>query len=150
MGATGRRHSPKVDDLDAPIAQRKLRDDAAIVDFFTEISFAAMIASLASRWRRKRITKSFRMVEAATRFFAFGQEELTVPGGRKAGRAVRGLAISTHQNRLKTISPSGLEVFQNQQRNKHLKSKQVVPTNCIGRHLRVACAGMFLCCLSPS
>src|SRR5258708_5929374 len=27
--------------------------------FFTEISFAAMIASLASRWRRKRITKSF-------------------------------------------------------------------------------------------
>src|SRR5256712_7536991 len=25
--------------------------------FFTEISFAAMIASLASRWRRKRITK---------------------------------------------------------------------------------------------
>jgi group II intron maturase len=28
--------------------------------FFTEISFAAMIASLASRWRRKRITKSFR------------------------------------------------------------------------------------------
>src|SRR3989449_3564718 len=29
--------------------------------FFTEISFAAMIASLASRWRRKRITKSFRI-----------------------------------------------------------------------------------------
>src|SRR5258707_12163779 len=29
--------------------------------FFTEISFAAMIASLASGWRRKRITKSFRI-----------------------------------------------------------------------------------------
>src|SRR4029450_4734459 len=29
--------------------------------FFTEISFAAMIASLASRWRRKRITKSFQI-----------------------------------------------------------------------------------------
>src|SRR5438132_10308907 len=32
--------------------------------FFTEISFAAMIASLASRWRRKRITKSFELGEA--------------------------------------------------------------------------------------
>src|SRR5262249_23555314 len=29
--------------------------------FFTEISFAAMIASLASLWRRKRIIKSFRI-----------------------------------------------------------------------------------------
>src|SRR5438876_4107080 len=29
--------------------------------FFTEISFPAMIASLASRWRRKRITKSFQI-----------------------------------------------------------------------------------------
>jgi len=29
--------------------------------FFTEISFAAMIASLASRWGRKRITKSFQI-----------------------------------------------------------------------------------------
>ena len=29
--------------------------------FFTKISFAAMIASLASRWRRKRITKSFQI-----------------------------------------------------------------------------------------
>jgi hypothetical protein len=29
--------------------------------FFTEISFATMLASLASRWRRKRITKSFRI-----------------------------------------------------------------------------------------
>src|SRR5262249_24669444 len=29
--------------------------------FFTEISFAAMIASLTSRWRRTRITKSFRI-----------------------------------------------------------------------------------------
>ena len=29
--------------------------------FFTEISFAAMIASLASRWRRKQIAKSFQI-----------------------------------------------------------------------------------------
>jgi hypothetical protein len=29
--------------------------------FFTKISFAAMTASLASRWRRKRITKSFQI-----------------------------------------------------------------------------------------
>ena len=61
-------HTDEPDDL-APSSW--LADDCRRADcssplslttyFFTEISFAAMIASLASRWRRKRITKSFRI-----------------------------------------------------------------------------------------
>src|SRR6266581_3331589 len=44
--------------------------------FFTEISFAAMIASLASRWRRKRITTRARLHDLCE-----GGMEFTLVGG---------------------------------------------------------------------